>query len=142
MADISGMAHLQLSVSDMARSRAFYEPLLHSMGMITLLDDPNYFYCIGGKTGLAISPADPAMVGDGFHQRRPGLHHLCFRARSREDVDELYQTAVGLGATIVREPEEAEWAPGYYSTLFEDPDGIRIEINFVPGKGHLENGTS
>lgn len=142
MANISGMAHLQLSVSDMARSRPFYATLLHSMGMITLLDDPNYFYCIGGKTGLAISPADPALVADGFEQRRPGLHHLCFRARSREDVDELYQTAVDLGATIVREPEEAEWAPGYYSTLFEDPDGIRIEINFVPGKGHLENGTS
>jgi catechol 2,3-dioxygenase-like lactoylglutathione lyase family enzyme len=139
MAEISGMAHLQLTVSDMARSKAFYEPLLHNMGMTTLLDDPNYFYCIGGKTGLAISPADPDLAKDGFQQRRPGLHHLCFRARSREDVVELYQTALDLGATIVREPEEAGWAPGYYSTLFEDPDGIRIEVNFVPGKGHLGN---
>ena len=26
-------------------------------------------------------------------------------------------------------------SPGYYSVLFEDPDGIRIEANFVPGKG-------
>jgi len=138
MADISGMAHLQLTVSNMARSKPFYETLLHSMGMVTLLDDPNYFYCIGGKTGLAISPADPELTGDGFHQGRPGLHHLCFRAKSREDVEEIYQTAVDLGATIVREPEEAEWAPGYYSTLFEDPDGIRIEVNFVPGKGHLQ----
>ena len=138
MAEISGMAHLQLTVSDMARSKPFYETLLHSMGMITLLDDPNYFYCIGGKTGLAISPADPELAEGGFNQRRPGLHHLCFRAKSREDVEEIYQTAVDLGAAIVREPEEAEWAPGYYSTLFEDPDGIRIEVNFVPGKGHLE----
>ena len=138
MADISGMAHLQLTVSDMARSRPFYERLLHSMNMVTLLDDPNYFYCIGGKTGLAIAPADPDLAGDGFHQRRPGLHHLCFRARSREDVDELYRTAVDLGAVIVREPQAAEWAPGYYSTLFEDPDGIRIEVNYVPGKGHLQ----
>ena len=73
-----------------------------------------------------------------FNQRHPGLHHLCFRAKSREDVEAIYQTAVELGARIVREPEEADWAPGYYSTLFEDPDGIRIEANFVPGKGHLE----
>ena len=36
-----------------------------------------------------------------------------------------------------RLPEEGPWAPGYYSTLFEDPDGIRIEANFVPGKGNL-----
>jgi hypothetical protein len=26
--------------------------------------------------------------------------------------------------------------------LFEDPDGIRIEANFVPGKGHLTQGTN
>ena len=43
-----------------------------------------------------------------------------------------------LGAKIVHGPEEAMWAPGYYSILFEDPDGIRLEINFVPGKGLLK----
>ncbi len=30
------------------------------------------------------------------------------------------------------------YAHGYYSVLFEDRDGIRIEVNYVPGKGHLE----
>lgn len=29
------------------------------------------------------------------------------------------------------------WAPGYKSVLFEDPDGIRIEFNYVAGKGLL-----
>ena len=39
----------------------------------------------------------------------------------------------------VLQPSDAgAWAPGYYSVLFEDPDGIRIEANFVPGKGRLE----
>ena len=42
-----------------------------------------------------------------------------------------------LGATIIRAPREDQWAPGYYSLLFEDPDGIRLEINHVPGKGLL-----
>jgi len=132
------MAQVQLTVSDMERSRPFYRTLLQRMNMVTLIDDPEYFYCIGGRTGLAISPADPVLVREPFNQRRPGLHHLCFRARSRENVDELYHAALGLGVTIVGPPEEAEWAPGYYTTLFEDPDGIRIEVNFVPGKGHLE----
>ena len=31
-------------------------------------------------------------------------------------------------------------APGYYSVLFEDPDGIRIEANHVPGQGLLAPG--
>jgi hypothetical protein len=45
-----------------------------------------------------------------------------------------------MGATIVRGPAEDTWAPGYYSVLFEDPDGIRLEVNFVPGAGLLAEG--
>jgi catechol 2,3-dioxygenase-like lactoylglutathione lyase family enzyme len=138
MAHINGIAHLQLTVSDMARSRPFYKTLLHSLEMVTLRDAEDYFYCIGGRTGVAIAPASAASNNDGFSQQRPGLHHLCIRARSREDVDAICQTALGLKATVVRAPEEGSWAKGYYSVLFEDPDGIRIEANSVPGKGHLE----
>jgi catechol 2,3-dioxygenase-like lactoylglutathione lyase family enzyme len=137
MASINGIAHIQLTVSDMARSTPFYEKLLHSLEMVTLIKNAQYFYCIGGRTGVAIAPMDPKYKGETYDQRRPGLHHLCFRARSREDVDAIYQTALSLNAKIVRAPEEGAWAPGYYSVLFEDPDGIRIEANFVPGKGHL-----
>jgi catechol 2,3-dioxygenase-like lactoylglutathione lyase family enzyme len=137
MASINGIAHVQLSVSDMERSVPFYETLLHSLEMVTLVKTARFFYCIGGRTGVAISPIDPAFGDQPFHQRRAGLHHLCFRTRSRDDVDEIYRTARALGARILREPREDDWAPGYYSVLFEDPDGIRIEANHVPGKGHL-----
>jgi hypothetical protein len=42
-----------------------------------------------------------------------------------------------IGAHIVHAPQEDNFAPGYYSVLFEDPDGTRLEINHVPGKGLL-----
>jgi len=42
----------------------------------------------------------------------------------------------------VRGPEEREWAPEYYYVLFEDPDGIRLEVNFIPGTGLLKDGES
>ena len=138
MANINGIAHIQLSVSNMERSVPFYKKLLHSLGMVTLFEDPEAFYCIGSRTGVAISPIDPQFKDQPYHQRRAGLHHVCFRARSREDVDAIYQTAMELQAKIIHAPEEGHWAPGYYSVLFEDPDGIRIEANYVPGKGHLE----
>ena len=70
-------------------------------------------------------------------QTRIGLHHLCFRAYSREDVDRLHAHLCEMGAKIVHPPEDGPWAPGYYSVLFEDPDGIRLEVNHVPGKGLL-----
>ena len=141
MASINGIAHIQLTVSDMQRSAPFYRTLLHSLEMVTLVDTAQYLYCIGGRTGVAIAPVAPELKDRPFQQRSPGLHHFCFRARSREDVDAIYQTALSLGARIVRAPEDGHWAPGYYSVLFEDPDGIRIEANFVPGKGHLERGS-
>ena len=36
----------------------------------------------------------------------------------------------------------SDWAPGYYSVLFEDPDGIRLEVNHVPGAGVLAEGVT
>src|SRR2546430_13874687 len=48
---------------------------------------------------------------------------ICFRARERADVDEAYDFLVKIGAHIVHAPREDNFAPGYYSVLFEDPDG-------------------
>ena len=81
-------------------------------------------------------------IGEGVaipHGKLAGLPRLVASfARSREGVDEAHEFVKKLGAKIIHGPEEAVWAPGYYSVLFEDPDGIRLEINFVPGKGLLE----
>jgi len=136
---LNGIAHIQLTVTDMERSKRFYKPLLELFEMMTLLDGDDYYYGIGSRTGLAIAPADAAHAAEAFHQRRAGLHHICFRARAREDVDEVHRFVVDLGARIVHPPQEDGFAPGYYSVLFEDPDGIRLEVNFVPGRGHLED---
>ncbi len=136
---LNGIAHIQLTVTDMVRSRAFWAPLLELFEMQILLDTETYFYCVGSRTGIAIAPADPEHAETAFDQRRVGLHHLCLRARGREDVDEIHSFVQGLGATIVHPPREDGFAPGYYSVLFEDPDGIRIEVNHVPGRGHLKS---
>jgi len=138
--EVNGIAHIQLTVRDLDRSIEFYEPFLHFLGMKTLFKVPEAFYCVGSRTGVAISPADPEHVEELFQQRRVGLHHFCFRARSREDVDEIYEFVRGLDVNIVHPPQEDNFAPGYYSVLFEDPDGIRIEANYVPGKGNLDPG--
>jgi catechol 2,3-dioxygenase-like lactoylglutathione lyase family enzyme len=94
---------------------------------------------IGGRTAVAVTRSSPENRDAVFDQRRIGLHHVCFRARSREDIDSLHAFLRERDVRIVRPPQEGSWAPGYYSLLFEDPEGIRLEVNFVPGKGHLEN---
>jgi catechol 2,3-dioxygenase-like lactoylglutathione lyase family enzyme len=138
--EINGMAHVILTVRDFAKARAFYGALLPFLGLKPVVDAANYYYCVGGRTALGIRPAAPERAAEAFTQERSGLHHLCFRARSREDIEELHRFLVAQRALIVHPPEDGAWAPGYYSVLFEDPDGIRLELNFVPGRGLLEPG--
>ena len=135
--EVNGIAHVFVTVSDFARSREFYQKLLPFLGLEPVMDGETFFYCIGGRTAFGLRPAAPGHRGERFVQDRVGLHHLCFRARAREDVDLLYVQLVEWGAHIVHAPEEGGWAPGYYSVLFEDPDGIRLELNYVPGRGLL-----
>jgi catechol 2,3-dioxygenase-like lactoylglutathione lyase family enzyme len=133
--EINGIAHIQITAGRYAAAREFYRQLLPFLGLKQVMDDRSGYYCVGGRTGVLISPPDPQHEGERFVQRRVGLHHVCLRARSREDVDEAYAFVKGLGVPIIRTPQEDGWAPGYYSILFEDPDGVRLEINHVPGKG-------
>jgi catechol 2,3-dioxygenase-like lactoylglutathione lyase family enzyme len=138
--EIAGMAHVQLSVNDLERAKEFYEKVLGYLGMRPAMKFPDGLYMVGGKTAVMITHSSPENRDVPFDQRRIGLHHLCFRARSREDIEELHEFLLRERVRIVHGPEEGPWAPGYYSVLFEDPDGIRLEVNFVPGKGLFESG--
>jgi catechol 2,3-dioxygenase-like lactoylglutathione lyase family enzyme len=135
--EINGIAHVMLTVGDYDACVPFYRRLLPFLGLQPVYDTDGYLYCVGGRTAVGIVRADAAHHRARFVQTRTGLHHLCFRARERADVDAVHALVRELGATIVHPPEEGPWAPGYYSLLFEDPDGVRLEINYVPGKGLL-----
>jgi len=135
--DINGVAHVYITVQDMGRCRPFYQAFLPFLGMVCLVDTDELYYCIGGRTGIGIRAASQAHRGVAFDQLRAGLHHLCLRARNREDVDTVADFVGRHGGRIVHPPQTDVWAPGYYSVLFEDPCGTRLEVNYVPGKGHL-----
>ena len=138
--EINGIAHVMLTVSNFEACLPFYERLLPFVGLKPVIKADGMLYCVGGRTAFGIMRAEDAHRHERFVQSRVGLHHVCFRARSREDIDALHAQLVELGARIVHPPEEGPWAPGYYSVLFEDPDGIRLEMNHVPGKGLLAEG--
>ena len=95
-------------------------------------------YHVGSRTGILILQINSQNKSYNFSQNNIGLHHLCFRARSKEDINKLADKLKLMKANIVRGPLDGAWAPGYYYILFEDPDGIRLEANFVPGQGVFE----
>ena len=83
-------------------------------------------YFVGARGGH--SPCKPEFAGERFEQ-----------GRVDEDVDALLRE---MDAHIVTPASEGHWAPGYYYVLFEDPDGIRLEVNHVPGQGVLAEDAS
>ena len=141
---VNGIAHIQLTVSNPEACVPFWERLCHFLEMQTLLRNENVVYCIGSRTGILVRGAPEENRAYRFDQDKAGLHHICFRARSRADVDEIARfVREEAGATMVHDAEDGEqFAPGYYSVLFEDPDGIRVEVNLRSGQGTLRRGRS
>lgn len=136
---VNGIAHIAVTVSNFANCQQFYRSLFSFLEMQLVYDRDDCIYGVGSRTGVLVRQAAEEFSQETFQQNRIGLHHYCFRARSKQDIDALHEFLMDNGAKIVQPAQEGPWAPGYYSVLFEDPDGIRIEANYVPGKGNLED---
>jgi catechol 2,3-dioxygenase-like lactoylglutathione lyase family enzyme/diadenosine tetraphosphate (Ap4A) HIT family hydrolase len=125
--------HVDLTVTDLARSTAFYDAWLPYVGFTRIED------CAEGplwrgeriELGLQAAKSGRAEVHDRY---APGLHHLAFDAPSPAAVDRLFATLKERGATILDPPARYDqYAPGYYAVFFADPDGIKLEYVFTPG---------
>ncbi|MBJ7328460.1 MAG: VOC family protein [Solirubrobacteraceae bacterium] len=138
--EINGVAHVVFRVNRFDECIAFYDGLMPHLGLEAVFRSLWAVYYVGGRTGLLIRRTEPEHTGAGYTDTGPGIDHLCFRARSRAHVDALYPVLQELGADIVRAPEEGPFAPGYYSLSWRDPEGIRLELSHVPGRGVFAEG--
>jgi catechol 2,3-dioxygenase-like lactoylglutathione lyase family enzyme len=125
---VNGTVHVQLAIRNFEECAPFYAQLMTAFGLQTLFDDERLKFWTGGRTSLAITRCPEEDHRNRFDQQCVELHHVCFHARSRADVDGVYELAQRLGAKIIQPPQEGPWAPGYYAVSFEDPDGIRLEV--------------
>jgi catechol 2,3-dioxygenase-like lactoylglutathione lyase family enzyme len=136
MADsgIRGLRHLALKVTDLARSRKFYEELF---GMKVVWEpDPENVYLSSGADNLAlhqIPAADAARRGSAKDQL---LDHLGFIMDSPASVDRLLKQAERAGATIVKPAKQHR--DGSYSFYMADPDGNVVQVLYEPNISKLK----
>jgi glyoxylase I family protein len=124
--------HIDITVSDMARSTEFYDRVLLLMGFQWLPDSPEGPIWCGAmiEVGLQHAHSEAPRQHDRY---TPGLHHLAFGAPDRRAVDRLHEELQHLGVRILDPPAQYdEYAPGYYAVFFSDPDGIKLEYVFTP----------
>ena len=124
---MSALSHVSVGVNDVARAKAFYDPLMQILGLkIRQADTESVDY--GTDDGLAFSletPTNgkPATAGNGVH--------IAFAASDPQTVDRFYREAIRLGGQDAGAPgPRPKYSPTYYGAFVLDPDGHNIEAVF------------
>ena len=134
--------HLRLTVSDIGRAKAFYQPFLHELGY-RFVEESGSRLAWASWTPQAtlqwviMSVSNPNSDNKKHDRYSPGLHHVAWNVQSRDEVDRIYKHLSGLGVEILDPPTEYEFEPGYYAFFFSDPDGLKLEVSNVTTAGGL-----
>src|SRR5262245_45692004 len=125
MVQVVGIDHLVVSVSNFAKSKAFYGPLMTFLGFKILDEYPEMMGWTNGKTRLWIAAADAEGRKHKYRKGDIGFHHYAFQLSNRKDVDALQDFLEKQGTEIV-DPAD-EYYDDYYAVFFLDPDGMKFE---------------
>ena len=120
----TGVHHLALRSSDLARSRRFY---VDTLGFAPVLEAPQIFLFLAGSTAVAIRGPEPGQTdGDRFSPFRIGLDHVALACQSEEELERVAAAlaAAGVENTGVKLDETL----GKRYVAFKDPDRIAWEF--------------
>ena len=130
MHEFPGFAHLAVTVSDLTRSTPWYAALFGTNPVLDENVDAGGFhhtvFALGGGQLFGLHRHfDP--VAHPFDEREPGLDHVSFGCRDRDELEgwakRLDDLDVRHGGVI-----DAHYGSGL---SFRDPDGIALEF-FAP----------
>ena len=133
-----GLRHVALRVTNLARSRTFYEQLL-GMKVVWEPDHDNVYFS-SGSDNFALHQIPPSELA--AHQPMTGqlLDHIGVILENPEAVDRMYREVEPrlqqLGGQVVKPPKQHR--DGSYSFYFSDPDGIVIQALYEPAISRLE----
>ncbi len=115
--------HVSLGVRNMEEARAFYEPVLGTLGFKPLhIFTPSIAF--GDTTPIfwITLPLneEPACPGNGTH--------VCFRARSQAAVKAFHAAGLAAGGRNAGDPGlRVQYLPTYFAAYLFDPDGNKLE---------------
>ena len=119
--------HVELHAGDYRASVSFYATVLAPLGIPSWSEDS------GGEQLTCFTVLNVV-------DRHPPTRelHLCFVARSREEVEAFHRAGVEAGYRSNGAPGYRDYSPGYYAAFLLDPDDNNIEALYrdVGNPGH------
>ncbi|MBK7141906.1 MAG: VOC family protein [bacterium] len=121
--------HVELYVSDLERSKAFWGWLLPLFGYSEYQVWESGVSYILGSTYIVFVQTEPRFQNIPYHRCRTGLNHLAFHAESRAEIDTLTAELRKRGVTILYDDKHPHaGGSDSYAVFFEDPDRIKVEV--------------
>lgn len=119
--------HIGVAVSDVGRSRAFYEEALAPLGIgLIMTATPDQTESGGTALGFGKDGKPFFWVADG--ERVGQGTHIAFTVDSREAVHAFHAAALAAGGIDHGAPgPRPHYGPDYYAAFVLDPDGANIE---------------
>jgi catechol 2,3-dioxygenase-like lactoylglutathione lyase family enzyme len=127
-----GLRHVALRVTNIVRSRTFYEQLL---GMKVVWEpDPDNVYFSSGSDNFALHQIPLPDLALYQPLKVQSLDHIGVILESPDAVDRMYRDVEPrlqqLGGRVVTPPKQHR--DGSYSFYFSDPDGNAIQALYEP----------
>ena len=128
MVRVIGIDHLVIRVSDLQRSKRFYNDVLGFMGFELEWEFGEIAGWNNGVTMFWIGQADAEGLRHPHRAGNIGYHHYAFEFAERSHVDDLGAFLLEKGVTVVDPPADyPSYGEGYYAVFFLDPDGLKLE---------------
>lgn len=128
---ITGISHVDLSVTDLEASISWYTELLEMVPLFGGRNEERGYhahYLMEPNSGVVIGlEQHDANPGSAFDERRVGLDHLSFNVDSRERLDAWLARLDELGVPHSGITEEENWDV----LVLRDPDNIQLEFILV-----------
>ena len=119
--------HTGLTVTDLAKSTAFYRAALAPIGYHLLLELPAAVTGTDDVAGFGMPPKPDFWIAAGTPNRPP--IHVAFRVTERALVDAFYAAALAAGGRDNGAPgPRPHYHENYYGAFVLDPDGHNIEV--------------
>lgn len=126
---LSGLHHVEIYVSDLKRSVAFWSWLLcDQLGYREYQRWESGVSYRNGDTYLVFVQAEDRFLEPTYHRCRVGLNHLAFHGRSKAHVDELTNELKKRDCKILYSDKHPQAGSSSYAVFFEDPDRIKVEV--------------